>query len=152
MPAELILLPNWLPVNIYEFSSWARSTIVPLLILMDRRPVHEPPSGAEIPELFPDGPDGTDYSIKRPAKTIGWESFFYAADLVLRMVERLPVNPALGDERTMAWLQEYSKDVIGLTADERRTRFDANFPEPGSYSRLDDIANLSTLRYLLMQP
>jgi squalene-hopene/tetraprenyl-beta-curcumene cyclase len=96
MPAELILLPNWLPVNIYEFSSWARSTIVPLLILMDRKPVHEPPRWAAIPELFPDGPDGTDYSIKRPAKTIGWESFFYAADLVLRMVERLPVNPARG--------------------------------------------------------
>jgi len=96
MPAELMLLPNWLPVNIYEFSSWARSTIVPLLILMDRKPVHEPPSRATIPELFPDGPENTDYSIKRPAKPIGWEAFFYAADLVIRMVERLPVNPARG--------------------------------------------------------
>ncbi len=96
MPAELMLLPNWLPVNIYEFSSWARSTIVPLLILMDRKPVREPPAGATIPELFPDGPDGTDYSIKKPAHTIGWEAFFYAADLVLRMAERLPIKPARG--------------------------------------------------------
>lgn len=64
------------------------------------------------------------------------------------LIDRLPVSPALCDERTMAWLQEYAKDVIGLSADERRTRFDANFPEIGSYSRLDDIAGLSTLRYL----
>ncbi len=27
MPVELILLPNWFPVNIYELSSWARGTV-----------------------------------------------------------------------------------------------------------------------------
>ena len=52
MPAELILLPNWLPVNIYEFSSWARSTIVPLLILMDKKPVRHLPENLRVDELF----------------------------------------------------------------------------------------------------
>lgn len=38
MPVELVLLPSHFYFNIYEFSSWARSTIVPLSIVMTLRP------------------------------------------------------------------------------------------------------------------
>lgn len=37
MPIEFIHAPLWFPVNIYEFSSWARATIVPLLVLMHKK-------------------------------------------------------------------------------------------------------------------
>ncbi|GFF56680.1 squalene--hopene cyclase [Aspergillus udagawae] len=47
LPAELILMPDWAPINIYRFSSWARSTIVPLLIVSHHRPVYSlPPLGS----------------------------------------------------------------------------------------------------------
>ena len=39
MPIELMLLPARAPISIYRFASWARATIVPLLILMNDRPV-----------------------------------------------------------------------------------------------------------------
>lgn len=42
---ELIFMPSWAPINIYSFSSWARSTIVPLLILSHHQPVFELPNG-----------------------------------------------------------------------------------------------------------
>ena len=29
IPAEIMLLPNWFPIPIYDFSSWARATVVP---------------------------------------------------------------------------------------------------------------------------
>ena len=45
LTAELILMPAWAPINIYNFSSWARSTIVPLLILSHHQPVYELPNG-----------------------------------------------------------------------------------------------------------
>ena len=45
LPAELILMPSWAPINIYNFSSWARSTIVPLLILSHHRPIYDLPNG-----------------------------------------------------------------------------------------------------------
>ena len=80
MPAELILLPNWSPINIYEFSSWARSTIVPLLILMDKKPVRPLPENLRVDELFCDGLDNVDYSVKFPSIQMGWENFFYATD------------------------------------------------------------------------
>ena len=34
MPIELMLLPDWAYLNVYEFSSWARATIIPLSVVM----------------------------------------------------------------------------------------------------------------------
>lgn len=45
MPAELILLPAWLSINIYRLSSWARAIVVPLLILRHHQPVFALPNG-----------------------------------------------------------------------------------------------------------
>ena len=45
LPAELILLPAWMPINVYRLASWARSTIVPLLLIAHHRPVYELPNG-----------------------------------------------------------------------------------------------------------
>tara|TARA_B100001971_G_C18264874_1_gene591047 strand:+ start:3076 stop:5184 length:2109 start_codon:yes stop_codon:yes gene_type:complete len=94
MPAEIMLLPNWFPITIYDFSSWARATVVPLLVVLDRKPVKPVPKSAAIDELYPLPRDRTDYSIKRPARLFGWETFFYAGDIVLRHLEKLPWKPA----------------------------------------------------------
>jgi squalene-hopene/tetraprenyl-beta-curcumene cyclase len=39
IPPELILLPPWGPLSVYDFSCWARQTIVPLSVVMALRPV-----------------------------------------------------------------------------------------------------------------
>ncbi|KAL9035511.1 MAG: hypothetical protein Q9214_006548, partial [Letrouitia sp. 1 TL-2023] len=51
LPAELILLPSSAVISIYRFSSWARSTIVPLLIVAHHRPIFRLPSD-EDPNTF----------------------------------------------------------------------------------------------------
>src|SRR6266536_3578973 len=38
LPPEMILLPSWFPLNIYDFGCWARQTIVPLTIVSSLRP------------------------------------------------------------------------------------------------------------------
>ncbi|NJM33913.1 MAG: hypothetical protein HC850_03505, partial [Rhodomicrobium sp.] len=38
MPVEIMLLPTRFYVNLYEVSYWSRTVIVPLLILLDRKP------------------------------------------------------------------------------------------------------------------
>jgi len=43
MPVELILLPSHFYFSIYEFSSWARGTAVPLSIVLCIRPAHRLP-------------------------------------------------------------------------------------------------------------
>jgi len=44
LPAELILMPAMSPINIYTLSSWARSTIIPLMILSHHRPIYALPN------------------------------------------------------------------------------------------------------------
>jgi squalene-hopene/tetraprenyl-beta-curcumene cyclase len=43
MPPELMLLPAWFPLNIYDWGCWARQTIVPLTIVSTLRPVRPLP-------------------------------------------------------------------------------------------------------------
>lgn len=39
LPPELMLLPSWVPLNVYDFACWARQTIVALSVVMSYRPV-----------------------------------------------------------------------------------------------------------------
>lgn len=39
LPAELIFMPLSSPINIYRLSSWARSTLIPLLVVCHHQPV-----------------------------------------------------------------------------------------------------------------
>src|SRR5262249_6279670 len=43
MPPEMIYLPGWFPLNVYDWACWARQTIVPLTIVGSLRPVRTLP-------------------------------------------------------------------------------------------------------------
>ncbi|HWE24613.1 MAG TPA: prenyltransferase/squalene oxidase repeat-containing protein, partial [Myxococcales bacterium] len=86
MPLELMLLPSAAPLSIYRFSSWARGTIVPLLILLDVRPVRAIPESARLDELHDEG------TRPRPARD-AIDRIFFAVDRVLHLYDRLPVHP-----------------------------------------------------------
>ena len=43
MPPELILLPTWFPLNVYDWACWARQTVVPITIVATLRPVRPLP-------------------------------------------------------------------------------------------------------------
>ena len=47
MPPEVVLLPPWFPLNIYDFACWARQTIVPLTVVGRIRPVRPLPFGID---------------------------------------------------------------------------------------------------------
>ena len=40
LPPEIVLLPSWVPFNVYDFACWARQTVVPLSVVMAMRPCH----------------------------------------------------------------------------------------------------------------
>ena len=93
MPPELMFLPNWSPLNIYDFSSWARATIVPMLIILTKKPVRPVPPWASIDELFPNGRKNTDYSVAKPGKLLSWTTFFNVGDRLVRLYESVPWKP-----------------------------------------------------------
>src|SRR5256885_12640591 len=47
LPPQLIFLPPWFPLNVYDFACWARQTIVPLTIVATLRPVRPLPFGVD---------------------------------------------------------------------------------------------------------
>jgi len=94
LPPEIIFLPSWMPLNIYDFASWARATIVPLSILCARRPSRPLPPDKRLEELFPEGRDNFDFSMPSKARGLGWEAFFLFMDKLLNKYAGLPVKPA----------------------------------------------------------
>ncbi|OJD19717.1 squalene-hopene cyclase [Emergomyces pasteurianus Ep9510] len=54
LPAEFILLPSQFPVNIYNLSSWARATCVPLLLIRHHEPLYSLPNGLHAENDFLD--------------------------------------------------------------------------------------------------
>src|SRR3954453_8625906 len=43
MPPELVLLPSWIPLNVYDWGCWARQTVVPITVVATLRPVRPLP-------------------------------------------------------------------------------------------------------------
>nr|WP_026359781.1 squalene--hopene cyclase [Sphingomonas sp. PR090111-T3T-6A] len=85
MPVELILAPKNFPINLYRMSYWARTVIVPLLVLAAKRPVAKNPRGVKVDELYAPGR----HILKRalPGKWV-WETGFGALDIVLKRGRR----------------------------------------------------------------
>jgi len=85
MPVELMLAPKNFPVNLYRMSYWARTVIVPLLVLAALRPVARNPRGVKVDELYAPGR----HVLKRalPGKWL-WETGFGALDIVLKRGRR----------------------------------------------------------------
>ena len=87
VPVELILLPRWFPIHLSKMSYWARTVIVPLLVLAALRPLARNPRQIHVPELFVAGVPVA--SPRAPHQSAGWSAFFGALDWLLKRVETL---------------------------------------------------------------
>jgi squalene-hopene/tetraprenyl-beta-curcumene cyclase len=82
LPPELIFLPSWFPLNVYDFACWARQTIVALTIVRTHRPVR--PLPFDLAELGPGAPP----EPLRPRTFNG--RLLVMLDKVARLYERRP--------------------------------------------------------------
>ena len=83
LPPELMFLPPWVPLNVYDFACWARQTVVALAVVLAYRPCV--PLGFDLPELRGPRP----WSPPQPDSWRG--RGFVALDRVLRAYHRRPV-------------------------------------------------------------
>jgi squalene-hopene/tetraprenyl-beta-curcumene cyclase len=88
MPAELILLPRWFPIHLSKMSYWARTVIVPLLVLMSKKPLARNPRGVRVDELYLPSKRAKWVSNNADPKWL-WTVVFNALDAVLKAVEPL---------------------------------------------------------------
>jgi squalene-hopene/tetraprenyl-beta-curcumene cyclase len=87
MPPELIYLPAWFPLNVYDWACWARQTIVPLTVVSALRPARTVAFGIE--ELWPEGTGPFPVGRRdRPHQKAVWSAAFGGLDRGLHAYER----------------------------------------------------------------
>ena len=87
IPPELMLAPRWFPVHIAKISYWARTVVVPLLVLCALKPRARNLKQVFVEELF----SGKPARLSSQADHVhhGWKLFFNALDFVLTKGDRL---------------------------------------------------------------
>jgi len=85
MPPELIFLPPWVPLNIYDFACWARQTVAALTVVWAYRPVRPIPIGLD--ELRIGGPPRSRYPVTDPISKA-----FVGLDRLLHAYEQRPLQ------------------------------------------------------------
>jgi squalene-hopene/tetraprenyl-beta-curcumene cyclase len=116
VPPEMVLLPDWFPVNLHRVSAWSRTMIVPLSLIWAFKPVRSLPAGRGIDELFPP----RDRRRLPPAAggNDAWARFFRGIDRVVKFCDAVGIRPlrsrAVAECRR--WMLERFEDSDGLGA------------------------------------
>ncbi|MGH9572990.1 MAG: squalene--hopene cyclase [Candidatus Acidiferrales bacterium] len=112
---ELMLLPFWLPLNIYEMSSWTRAIVIPMTIIYALKPNWSLPEGITFQELFKTA-GAKPPSLCRNGSGISWRNAFIALDRALKRYERLPWKPfrKAALNRAHKWMVERLERAEGL--------------------------------------
>ena len=112
MPPEVMLLPSWIPFNIYEFSSWARPTIVPLMVVLTDHPTRQAPEWANIDEIYLHPRAETDYSLPRPGSSLSLASLLYHVDQLIGLYRRFPIQPLrnTAERKVEEWVLSHQGD------------------------------------------
>ncbi len=126
VPPELMLIPNWMPFNIFEMSAWSRTILVPLSILWACRPSIKLAPEQGIPELFIGDPAAYPKSMPKSEaldslkqKTwMNWHRFFQFIDQGIKVTENLGIKPLRkrAIKKAYAWMKSRFELSDGLGA------------------------------------
>lgn len=115
MPVALMQFPKWAPVNIYEFSSWARACIVPLLVIMDIKKTHIIQS-FNIDELYRNGnPCQSQWRYEHEAGSVSFENLFVQIDKMLQLADQMKLKPLRQD--SLKKCESYIREHLRQTED-----------------------------------
>jgi squalene-hopene/tetraprenyl-beta-curcumene cyclase len=88
LPSWLMLLPAGGLFSIYEMSSWARSSTVPLIIVFDKKPVYSQEFNLE--ELYVESPEQRRYELPEKGD---WTDVFIWLDQAFKLAETWQMTP-----------------------------------------------------------
>ncbi|MGO4571661.1 squalene--hopene cyclase [Microvirga sp. 2TAF3] len=118
MPVEIMLLPGWFPFHLSKISYWARTVLVPLMVLQALKPRARNPRGIGIEELFVLPPNKEHNWPKGPHRTWPWTQIFGGIDVLLRQTERFfpEGSRRRAIEAALAFVEERLNGCNGLGA------------------------------------
>jgi squalene-hopene/tetraprenyl-beta-curcumene cyclase len=117
VPPEIVLLPEWLPFNLYRMSYWSRCIVVPLSVIWARKPSCALPERGQIRELRT-GVGRPRPSARRELRARLWAAFFRGLDRALKTCEATGFHPwrAAALQSAEAWILERLEGSDGLGA------------------------------------
>ena len=118
MPVEIMHLPRWFPFHLDKVSYWARTVLVPMMVVHALRPRAKNPLDVGIAELFVTPPFAVKTWPAAAGQSPAWTAVFRGVDKILRLTERhFPRRPR---ESAMAkaerWVTERLNGKDGLGA------------------------------------
>jgi len=126
VPPELMLIPRWMPFNIYEMSAWSRTIVIPLSLLWAYKPHRALPEQFHIDELFVDGPERLPVTMAQSDtlddlshKTwFDWHKQFRRLDRAFKVLERWYIRPfrKLAVRKAADWMLKRFEGSDGLGA------------------------------------
>ena len=126
VPPELMLIPKWMPFNIYEMSAWSRTILVPLSLLWAYQPVKNLPDEFHIDEIFIGAPEDLTIAMLPTAtldqlsktRKFNWRSFFQVVDRGIKTLESMRCKPLRQHSINKAaqWMIERFENSDGLGA------------------------------------
>ena len=88
LPVEIVLLPAWFPVNMYELSSWARATLFALMVLQAHKPAITIDWRQGVLELYIQPPHFTKFKLPRGERPLSLRNALLVTDGLLRYYDR----------------------------------------------------------------
>ena len=117
LPAWFMLFPTWFPINIYDLASWARSSTVPFIIVLDKKPIFRPNPDFNVDELYAEGRDKAKLALPDDGTLVS--RLFIGLDSVFKVSESAGMVPLRGRALRAAeeWIitrQEATGDWAGI--------------------------------------
>jgi squalene-hopene/tetraprenyl-beta-curcumene cyclase len=107
LPPEIVLLPAWIPLNVYDFACWARQTIVALSLVKAHRPVR--PLAFALDELTA-APAGAGAGVDTGGASVGGGDGLGGAPSTARLCTSLNTRLLTGLDRV---LRAYERRPLG---------------------------------------
>jgi squalene-hopene/tetraprenyl-beta-curcumene cyclase len=116
IPPWIMLFPDQFPFTIYEMSSWARSSTVPLTIVFDKKPVFITEPAITLDELYTEGIDNAQYELPQRGD---WTDAFIWLDRAFKFAQDWDLVPLrqAGLDTAERWIierQEATGDWGGI--------------------------------------
>ena len=115
IPPEIMLLPNWFALNLYEMSSWTRAIVIPLAIVYAHKPAWRLSDDISVDELFLK-PGAQPPSLQWDRRLVCWKNFFWGLDRCVKLYNRLPWKPfrRIALARARQWMLDRLERSEGL--------------------------------------
>lgn len=102
MPIEFVLFPRWFPIQMYKVAYWARTTMVPLMVLCTLKARALNPRGITVRELFVTPPETERHYFASKRRL---QRAFLGLDRVVRKVD--PLMPSALRKRAIRFAEDW---------------------------------------------